>query len=68
MPTNEQLTHAVPGTHFFSPLTATVVRTSDPQAPKSGFILYPYFNSTSNIYECRIIFAGGTPQVIASST
>ena len=68
MPTNEQLTLSVPGTHFFSPVTALVVRTSDPPAPISGFIIYPYFNSSMNTYEARIIFAGGTPQVLASST
>ena len=68
MPTNEQLTLSRPGSHFFSPLTAVSVRTSDPDPPTTGFILYPYFNSTANIVEARIIFAGGTPQVIASST
>lgn len=68
MPTNEQRTLTGPGTHFFSPLTARTVRTSDPPAPETGFILYPYFNSTSNVYEARIIFAGGTPQVLAVST
>lgn len=68
MPTNEQFTLSRPGTHFFSPLTCTVVRTSDPEAPKSGFIIYPYYNSTGGFFEARIIFAGGTPQVIASST
>ena len=68
MPTNRQATLTRPGTHFFSPLTAVTVRTSDPDAPLSGFILYPYLNSTAGIIEARIIFAGGTPQVLASST
>jgi hypothetical protein len=44
------------------------VRTSDPAPPDTGFILYPYYNATMGIIEARIIFAGGTPQVLASST
>jgi hypothetical protein len=68
MPTNEQVVLARPGTHFFSPLTALTVRTSDPAPPETGFILYPYYNATMGIIEARIIFAGGTPQVLASST
>ena len=68
MPTNEQFTMTKPGTHFFSPITAVQVRSSDPAAPESGFILYPYLNSTGGVIEARIIFAGGTPQILASST
>lgn len=68
MPTNEQFTLTKPGTHFLSPVTAVLVRTSDPAAPASGFMLYPFLNTVTGLVEARIIFAGGTAQVIASST
>ena len=68
MPTNEQRTLTKPGTHFFSPITAVQVRSSDPAAPETGFILYPMLNTTAGTIEARIIFAGGTPQILASST
>lgn len=69
MPTAEQMTLTKPGTHLYSPLTFITVRTSDPAAPDSGqgATLY-YMLSTASRLQLKIIFPGGTPQVIAQST
>lgn len=68
MPTAEQMTLTKPGTHLFSPLSGIQLRTSDPTVlSTAGGILY-FMLSTGGKTQLKIIFYGGTPQVIAQST